>query len=82
MRLAYIKAHTHRVIVYMCFPTNLMTTCRPSSVLILIYGALFKLTNISDLVLRLVQYYIRPEDLPGNEFSVTERKRLNKKNLN
>ena len=31
------QAHTHRVIVYICSPTNSMTTCRPASVLILIY---------------------------------------------
>ena len=30
--------HTHRVIVYICFPTNSMTICRPASVLLLIYG--------------------------------------------
>ena len=30
--------HTHRVIVYICLPTNSMTTCRPASVLLFIYG--------------------------------------------
>ena len=30
--------HTHSVIVYICSPTNSMTTCRPSSVLLLIYA--------------------------------------------
>ena len=35
--LAYISTHTHRVIVYMCL-TTLITTCRPASVLIIIYG--------------------------------------------
>ena len=29
--------HTHRVIVYTCLQNNSMTTCRPASVLILIY---------------------------------------------
>ena len=31
--------HTHRVIVYICFPINSMTTCRPVSVLLFIYGS-------------------------------------------
>ena len=30
--------HIHRVIVYICSPTNSMTTWRPASVLLLIYG--------------------------------------------
>ena len=34
---AYINTHTHRVIVYICPPTNSMTTCRSASVLFLIY---------------------------------------------
>ena len=29
--------HTQRVIVYICSPTNSMTTCRPASVLLLIF---------------------------------------------
>ena len=36
--LAYINTHTFRVIVYICVPTNSMTTCSPASVLLLIYG--------------------------------------------
>ena len=32
--------HTHRVIVYICLLTNSMTTCRPASVLLLIYGSI------------------------------------------
>ena len=37
---SWIGTHTqtHRVIVYICSPTNSMTTCRPASVLFLIYG--------------------------------------------
>ena len=35
--LAYTHTHTHRVIVYICYPTNSMTTCKPASVLLFIY---------------------------------------------
>ena len=35
---SWIDTHAHRVIVYICSPTNSMTTCYPASALVLIYA--------------------------------------------
>ena len=35
--LGYAHTHTHGVIVYICSPTNSMTTCRPALILIYDY---------------------------------------------
>ena len=42
--------HSHRVIVYICSPTNSMTTCRPASVLLLIYGKMEQMGISSNLI--------------------------------